>query len=452
MMGYYERLGWIDEYVPRIAPYIHVRGVDRLLIKIPNEAYKLNPQGIKILQHLLQGKSIYTIVDNYQEKEHVAHDLHDFFCDLRAALKGCYREGDRRRTVEKIEFTLPYNTLPVLSEVALTYRCNLTCRFCYAGCGSRGLSRSKEMDSNEVKRVLALIKNEAEVPAVSFTGGEPTLREDLTELVGFAKTLGLWVNLITNGTLVTARLATELKNAGLDSAQVSLEAGTAQWHDRIAGKPGAFAETLRGLEYFRNAGIRVHTNTTISRLNCDGLNSIVDLVKEHGMDKLSMNLLMPAGRALTELNDILVTYSEIGKIVLDVAAHARRQGIEFMWYSPTPICIFNPIVHGLGNKGCAACDGLLSVAPNGDILPCSSYAEPQGNLLELEGRFQEHWQSERIDYFKSKRFAHPYCRACEHLAICNGGCPLYWQQVGYDEIPAICNAGCIVDPENETVC
>ena len=53
-----------------------------------------------------------------------------------------------------------------------------------------------------------------------------------------------------------------------------------------------------------------------------------------------------------------------------------------MWYSPTPMCLFNPLADGLGNKSCAACDGLLSVAPNGDVLPCSSYPQPVGNLLQ----------------------------------------------------------------------
>jgi radical SAM protein with 4Fe4S-binding SPASM domain len=105
-----------------------------------------------------------------------------------------------------------------------------------------------------------------------------------------------------------------------------------------------------------------------------------------------------------------------------------------MWYSPTPICIFNPVVHGLGNKGCAACDGLLSIAPNGDILPCSSYPRPVGNILEMAGNFRKAWRQGEFAFYQRKGFAQDRCQACEYLAVCNGGCPLYWDAVGIDEL------------------
>ena len=71
-----------------------------------------------------------------------------------------------------------------------------------------------------------------------------------------------------------------------------------------------------------------------------------------------------------------------------------------MWYSPVPMCMFNSVAHGLGNKGCAACDGLLSVAANGDVLPCASFDESVGNLLEQE--VDSVWQSRRAKLHRSK--------------------------------------------------
>ncbi|MFH2138650.1 MAG: radical SAM protein [Candidatus Omnitrophota bacterium] len=433
-MKYYNQISWVDEYVKKVAPYIYVRKADNLLIKIPNEAYKLNEQGLNVLSHLMSGESVYSIIDTYDDKEKVAQDIHNFFCDLRALLKGCYHEQSERRAVEKIPFSLPYNKFPVLSEIAVTYRCNLACRFCYASCGCRKDESSRELSTDQLKQVLTIIKDDAEVPSVSFTGGEPLLRNDLAELIRFAKSRKMWTNLITNATLITAEKAQGLKDAGLDSAQVSLEAGTADLHDLIVQKPGAFVQTLQGLNNLKNAGIRVHTNTTISRLNKDKLTGILDLIKDMGMDKFSMNMLMPQGAALDKLNDILVTYTEIGPVITQLQEYSRIKGLEFMWYSPTPICIFNPVIHGLGNKGCAACDGLLSIAPNGDILPCSSFPRPMGNILTMQGSFKQAWQGEKFVYFQEKRFAHKKCRECSYLAVCNGGCPLYWQEVGYEEL------------------
>ena len=117
--------------------------------------------------------------------------------------------------------------------------------------------------------------------------------------------------------------------------------------------------------------------------------------------------------------------------------HAERVGIEFHWYSPTPFCIFNPIAHGLGNKGCAACDGLVHVSPSGEVLPCSSFARGVGNLLN-EG-FEKVWFGKDAQYYKQKRQAHTLCRTCEHFALCQGACTLYWSGMGYGELYAANN-------------
>lgn len=434
MMDYYARIGWVDEYIKNISPFIRVRPEDSLLIRIPNQAYKLNAQAVAVLSQLLGGAGVYSIVDAFSDKETVSRDLHFFFSDLRAVLKGCYHERQERNAIEQYTFTLGFNTLPVLSEIAVTYRCNLACRFCYAACGCKKVDSGKECDTQAMKKILRLIRDEAKVPSVSFTGGEPLLRKDLCQLIAHAKSLSLWTNLITNGTLVTPKVARQLKTVGLDSAQVSIEAGDADLHDSIVQQRGAFEKTCAGVCALRDAGIRVHTNTTISALNKNSLQAILVLVKSLGMDRFSMNMLMPEGSAKVNISELLVSYSDIGEIVLDVWSKAQESGLEFMWYSPTPMCIFNPVIHGLGNKGCAACDGLLSIAPNADILPCSSYPKPMANILGIKGRFQEIWGSKAFAFFRKKEFAPQICQACEHLAVCNGACPLYWDAVGFREL------------------
>lgn len=432
--SFYNRVKWVDEYMKNVSPYIYVREEDNLLIKIPNEAYKLNPEGLKILKTMLSGRSIYCIIDKFPDRNKAAEDIHYFFCDLMALLKGCYNEHDNRLAIEKIPFTLPFNTLPVLSEIAVTYRCNLACKFCYASCGCRKSKALKEMSTKQIKQTLSIIKNDAKVPSVSFTGGEPVLREDLPELIKFAKSEKMWTNLITNGTLITEKLASELKEAGLDSSQVSIEAGNRGLHNSIVQNPEAFNKTIQGVTSLIKAGVRVHTNTTISGLNKNNLMDILKLVKDLGLNKFSMNMLMPEGSAINNFNEVMISYSEIGDIVLDIFKEARTLNLEFMWYSPTPMCMFNPVIHGLGNKGCAACDGLLSISPSGDIYPCSSYPKSMANILKLKGKFSEAWHGKEFEFFQRKRFAHDKCQKCDKLSICNGGCPLYWKQVGYNEL------------------
>lgn len=72
-------------------------------------------------------------------------------------------------------------------------------------------------------------------------------------------------------------------------------------------------------------------------------------------------MVIPAGRG--DDDELTVRYSDIGEMVEEIRKKASMAGVKFMWYSPTPLCLFNPIPAGLGNKGCSACEGLLSVDP-----------------------------------------------------------------------------------------
>jgi radical SAM protein with 4Fe4S-binding SPASM domain len=426
-------ISWIDEFVRRIRPYVYVRGEDRLLIKKPNIAYKLNHAGIEVLDFLLnQGGTVAAIVRGQKGDDSVPEDLNRFFQDLSLLLEGQMGEFYRSPTVERVPFKLGYNTLPVISEVAVTYRCNLKCRFCYAGCGTcLAVPHKAEMDLGEIKRVLEIIYREAQAPTVSFTGGEPLVRTDLPEMVACAKELGFRVNLITNGTLAEKRMVDELRQAGLDSAQVSIEGSNGNIHDSITGVPGSFEGSLAGITNFMEAGITVHHHTTMNRLNFNDLTLIPRLARSLGLERLSMNLVIPTGTAALH-RDIVIKYSEVGDKVLAVKMAAAAEGVEFLWYSPTPLCIFNPILHGLGNKGCSACDGLISIAPDGQLLPCSSFDNPLGSLLEVP--FRELWDSEEAVAFRRKFHAPSFCHECDRLDICNGGCPIYFKAMGYAEL------------------
>jgi radical SAM protein with 4Fe4S-binding SPASM domain len=240
------------------------------------------------------------------------------------------------------------------------------------------------------------------------------------------------VNLITNGTLITKGLAQKLADNGLDSAQVSLEGVTVATHDAVVRSPGAYAKTVAAVKHLKAAGIHTHTNTTITRANLHETADFPAFVKQaFGNDKFSMNLIIPTGSGAID-PQLLVHYHEIGRYLENILAVSERERVEFMWYSPVPMCLFNSIVHGLGNKGCSACDGLLSIGANGDVLPCASYDDSVGNLLEQD--FSKIWQSEKSKMYRQKQLAHEYCQTCEHFTICNGACPLYWRQVGFGEL------------------
>ncbi len=428
-------LAWVDEFITRVRPYIFVRPADSLLIKRPNQAQKLNSTGVRLLGSLLAGERIAQLLDRVGRHPDRVKQVGLFLFEVKRFLEGTLREANATTAVEFEPLPVNFSPLPVLAEIALTRSCQLRCRFCYGSCSAIPPTRGEipgAMTTAEIQCVLGVIRNGAQVPSVSFTGGEPTLRSDLPELIGYAKSLDLRVNLITNGTRIDREYARCLAGAGLDSVQVSLEGIRPETHDAMTGASGSFDATCRAIRHLADAGIHVHTNTTITRFNLDDCPRMPRFVKETlGRDRFSMNLVIPTGRAAEDPGQI-VRYDEVGSILELIVEASQQAGVEFMWYSPTPLCLFNPIPKGLGNKGCAACDGLLSVAPDGAVLPCSSCNDPVGNILRQD--FAEVWQSSKARAYREKIFAPAGCRACEHFAVCHGACLLYWRSQGTHEL------------------
>jgi radical SAM protein with 4Fe4S-binding SPASM domain len=434
-----------SEFVNSTRDYIFIRPEDRLVIMRPNKTQHLNATACEMLS-LLYGQPqvdvqalVAQLATKYAvEPERIAKDLDD----LLASLSGLLRDDfSHTPSVRMTPFGSHEMKFPVLSEIALTYRCQHKCPFCYADAQRRG-DRGAEMTIDQVKVCIDRIWDEARVPTISFTGGEPTLRPDLPELVAYAKRKGMRTNLITNGFLCgEPALVTALAEAGLDSAQVSIEAPTAEAHDAITRTPGSFVRSVQGIRNFHDRGIHVHTNTTICPQNRDCVLGMVDFAADElGHEYLSMNMVIRTGGAAGDEAELL-GYSQIESVALPIIARARERGLRMVWYSPVPYCLFNPVLAGIGSNSCAAADGLLSVAPDGQVLPCSSFETGVGNLLTEP--FERIWNRRTARYWRNKEFMPPACSGCDMSRICCGACPLYWdERGGFGELPGACgNSG-----------
>jgi radical SAM protein with 4Fe4S-binding SPASM domain len=451
------RIAEAESFYRDVRRWLLVRGEDAVLIVPPNRVYKLGGSALGLLSWLDSGGRLGELPGSDGKPgldKARADELLAFFEELRAAYEG--RAPESAGGFGRVAYDFDFTRLPVLGEAALTYRCNERCRFCYASCGTAGASCGSpscastaaaaqvassppradgtgedELSTEEWKRIILIFKEEAKIPFFSFTGGEPLLRPDLEELASYARSLGLRVNLITNGSLATNERAASLKAAGFDTAQVSLESPDAQVHDELCGVAGAWERTVSGIAALRAAGVSVQTNSTLTALNRESLFRLPSFLASIGVARFSMNLFIPAGRGLGA-DDLFVSYSEAGEVVDAVRRAAHEAGRTFFWYSPTPYCIYNPVARGLGNKSCAAVDGLVHVNPRGEILPCSSWPESLGSLVDSP--FAELWFSERASFYKRKRFAPESCADCGSFVACQGACPLYWKYAGIEEL------------------
>ncbi|MBW2527664.1 MAG: radical SAM protein [Deltaproteobacteria bacterium] len=432
------RLERIDRFVEDTRQAVFVRPADQVLFIRPDKTFAVNATAMSILSALYarQRPPTSELLDELARElgapaDRLLTDTEKLVETVGALLRGDFSERSTLRFATYERRVVEY---PTLSEIALTYDCQNRCQFCYAASPYRE-GEHRLMTTAEVERVMDRIFHEAHVPSLSFTGGEATLRRDLPELIHYGHDLGFRVNLITNGVRAAKRsYAERLAGAGLDSAQISLEAATAELHDHIVGRRGAFERTVAGVQNLRQLGLHVHTNTTLCAQNLDHGEEIVRFVgRELGLKTMSMNMVIRTGAALGT-STMEVSYRAVGERLPQMLEVARAEGVLLVWYSPIPYCIFNPVLHDLGAKSCACVDGILSVDPAGQVLPCSSFGEGIGSLLDTP--FERIYQSRAARYWRDKRFVPPACKGCADLDICGGGCPLYWDAAGsFAEIP-----------------
>ncbi len=269
---------------------------------------------------------------------------------------------------------------PYRMDLALTYRCNNDCAHCY-NARPRDFA---EMDTEHWKSILDKLW-ELGVPHIVFTGGEPTLRNDLPELIAHAESKGQITGLNTNARrLRDPAYVKALVEAGLDHVQITVESCDEAIHDEMVRAKGAFRQTIEGLKNALASPLFVMTNTTMLQTNVRTIPATLDFLAELGVPTIGLNALIYSGHGLTVgtgLNE-----AELQPL-LDVAVQkTAARGQRLIWYTPTQYCEFDPTQANLGVKGCTAALYSMCVEPDGAVLPCQSYYQPLGNLLaELMG-------------------------------------------------------------------
>jgi 12,18-didecarboxysiroheme deacetylase len=174
----------------------------------------------------------------------------------------------------------------------MTRQCNLKCRHCYAQAKTQ--KTSDELTTAEGKALIDDLSSFG-APVILFSGGEPLMRPDLTELARYAVEQGLRAVISTNGTLIDRKTAQTLKEIGLSYVGISLD-GLKQINDAFRGLPGAYDQALAGIRNCREAGIKVGLRFTINRSNADQISPIFDLLTQEDIPRVCFYHLVYAGR------------------------------------------------------------------------------------------------------------------------------------------------------------
>jgi radical SAM protein with 4Fe4S-binding SPASM domain len=347
-----------------------------------------------------QAKSDYELI-SFQLKEIMREDGACPVCDL------------------ALDTTLPFSarpSAPYRMDLALTYRCNNACSHCY----NARPRNYQELDTLAWKKILDLLWD-LRIPHVVFTGGEPTLRDDLPQLVAHAESKGLITGINTNGRrLADQAFLQSLLDAGLDHIQITLESHSPAIHDHMVASSGAWQETVTGIRNVVASSVYMMTNTTLLTHNSPYLEDTLNFLAGEGVPTIGLNALIYAGRGKT-VNSGLAE-SDLPALLTIASEVTARHNQKLIWYTPTQYCHFNPTQLSLGIKGCTAALYNMCIEPEGSVLPCQSYYQPLGNLLT--DPWQSIWNNPLAVNLRERKDIPAGCKACDFLIECAGGCPL----------------------------
>ena len=324
--------------------------------------------------HLIFHRTIRAVSKIYP---HVHPDLiADDLEDLIAILFEIARGGRPDVEIEKLSVRAyaPHMEAPHrvdLMVAAMTdregsWQCNQKCRFCYAA--GQALGGSAEMTTEEWKTALDRLWR-ARVPMVTFTGGEPTLRKDLVELVDHAKRFVTRLN--TNGAALTEELVQGLKTVGLDSLQVTLYSADPAVHNSLTGAEH-HTDTIAGIRRAVAEGLDISVNTPLCRANAD-YQATLALVYELGVRFITVSGLICTGGAAGKHSENDLTADELYEIVRNAKVFCDDHGMEMDFTSPGLIPADKLDGLGLHIPSCGACLSNMAVAPDGTVVPCQSW-------------------------------------------------------------------------------
>ncbi|HTY73985.1 MAG TPA: radical SAM protein [Candidatus Nanoarchaeia archaeon] len=308
---------------------------------------------------------------------------------------------------------------PYRMDIALTYRCNNECIHCYAG----GPKRTPELLTKDWTTVIDKL-HALGIPQVVFTGGEPTLRDDLAQLIAYTQKIGLVSGLVTNGRKLKEKAYLQmLIDSGLDHVQITVESHDPKIHDKMTNTEGSWEDTVQGLKNALASPTYTVTNTTLSKLNIDSIDATIEFLHGLGVKHFACNSLIYSGKAPAVAETFALEEASLEPILNNIKEKTARLGMEFTWYTPTEYCEINPIQLDLGIKSCSACRINMAIEPDGTVIPCQSYTiAPLGNILK--DNWKKIWNHPICLKVRERKYVPEKCHECPSLNICGGGCPL----------------------------
>ena len=336
-------------------------------------------------------------------KKDIEEDLEELLDVLFAVAKGNNPDAE----IEKLSIrayrdnmTAPHRMdlmVSAMTDSCGKWQCNQKCVFCYAA--GQQMGKTKEMTTEQWKQAIDRL-DAARVPMVTFTGGEPTQRADIAELVGYAKRMVTRLN--TNGVNLTPELVQQLKVAGLDSVQVTLYSHDEAVHNALVGS-NHHADTIQGIRNAVAAGLDISINTPLCKKNADYERTLA-FIYSLGVRFVTVSGLICTGMAGINHKEYDLTSDELFEIIKTANEFCNAHEMEIDFTSPGLINAEKLDELGMNVPMCGACLSNMAIAPDGTVVPCQSWLGADASLGNiLTDPFKRIWN-------------HPMCKQLRNMS------------------------------------
>ncbi|MBZ9814697.1 pyrroloquinoline quinone biosynthesis protein PqqE [Mesorhizobium sp. CA7] len=331
--------------------------------------------------------------------------------------------------------------LPPIGMLAeLTHRCPLQCPYC-----SNPLELLKANHELDTQTWLDLFSQAADlgVLQVHLSGGEPTLRRDLEQLIAGLSARSVYTNLITAGVGIAEGRIEAFAEAGLDHLQLSFQGARPATTDPIGNHRGSHEKKLETARRARAAGLPLTINAPVHRHNIEEVPEFIDLALSLDAERLEIANVQYAGWALANRDRLMPDLAAVNRQAdIVTAARERLAGImNIDFVTPDYFAVYpKPCMGGWARDA-------FMVAPDGTVLPCHAAQTIPSLRFERFGdrRLAEIWaDSPAFSAFRGTDWMQEPCRSCERREVDWGGCRCQAMAIAGDA--AATDPACIKSP------
>ena len=344
---------------------------------------------------------------------------------------------------------------PFLIVWNFTNMCNLRCEHCYQKADK---PLPDELTLNEKINVIEQL-DKANVAAIAFSGGEPTIHPHFLRVAAEAASRGMYTSVATNGVVITEDYAFKLKEAGIRYVEISLDSIDPKKHDSFRGVKGAWEKAVRGIKASVKAGLTTGIATTLTKMNIDEVEDIVRFGEDLGVKRVIFFNFIPVGRG-EDILDWDLTPEEREEVLKRIYNIAIKSSIEVAATAPqlarvalqlssgevvAPTHFAMRADKGLASLadfigGCGAGRIYAAIQPNGDVTPCVFMPIIVGSLREES--FESIWKNTPLfNKLKNRELLKEPCKTCAYKYVC-GGCRA--RAYAYTRDPLGPDPGCII--------